>query len=1022
MAEERLGASFSIDVTQLKAGLAQANRLIRESESEFKAASAGMDDFTKSQDGLEAKIKSLNKIQAIQEEKVKALNKQYENLVNDGVDPTSAQMVKLRTDINNATAAFQKTTAETEKYEKALDDLGDDVDDFSEANKKAESTSGALDVAVGNLAANLVSSLGSAIKDSISMLMNLAEETREYREDIGKLKTAFETAGKSTELATDVYKEFYSVLGEEDRSVEAVNHLAKLVDTEEDMAKWTDIATGVWGTFGDSLPIEGLTEAANETAKTGELTGVLTDALNWAAEAGETFGVKQKAATEANEDWNKSVEEAQSAEDFFKLALQECTTEQERQSLITETLNGLYSDAAGKYRENNESVINARKATSDYTDTMAELGEQMEPVNTAINEVKNEFAKEFIPVIKNDVIPMISDFMDELKADGSIKKFTKGIAGIVKSVLPPLSKVLKFAAENTETLATVTLTAVTAYKALKAGMAVANAITAAKNAIGALSVGTKAATVAQTGWNAAMAANPIGAVITAVSLLVGGIALLTSSTEDATDKNDDLSESQDNVADSADNAKGKIGELSESQKDAVDAAQKAKEAYDEVKTSADEMAGAGSAQIDYTQQLWKELQTLADENGKVADSDKARADFIIKELNDALGTEYTMSGNIIQSYQDMKSSIEDVIETKKAQILLEAYEEAYTEAIKTRSAAEQDAAIKAQEVSAQEEKVAQKRSELSEARTKLSETHGSRQRRAMKQVVAEAEKALREEEGLLSEKETAYKTAASKVGETYDMIDGYETASSLVLAGETDKAISILEKYGDGFKTAASVAKESKEEQNRILQEQVKETEITLGLLEAEYADAYDEMSEDERKNWEERIDIARQQAKKAKDEYYEFAGDMVEGMERGVEDGEWKLTGALKEAVTKALNSAKRILGIASPSKVFKKQVGLMIPFGIAAGIDDGTGKIVKSIKKQSEEMEEAYELPTVASRVETAMNKGKATSRVNDKDENKTVTVYQTNNYSQAHSRYEIYKSKEQTTAAVRLALLGV
>ena len=57
MPDERLGASFSIDVTQLKAGLAQANRLIRESESEFKAASAGMDDFTKSQEGLEAKIK-----------------------------------------------------------------------------------------------------------------------------------------------------------------------------------------------------------------------------------------------------------------------------------------------------------------------------------------------------------------------------------------------------------------------------------------------------------------------------------------------------------------------------------------------------------------------------------------------------------------------------------------------------------------------------------------------------------------------------------------------------------------------------------------------------------------------------------------------------------------------------------------------------------------------------------------------------------------------------------------------------
>ena len=79
---------------------------------------------------------------------------------------------------------------------------------------------------------------------------------------MGKLETAFEAAGRSTELATETYKNFSSVLGEEDRSVEAVNHLAKFVETEQDMQKWTDICAGVWGTFGDSLPIEGLTEAA----------------------------------------------------------------------------------------------------------------------------------------------------------------------------------------------------------------------------------------------------------------------------------------------------------------------------------------------------------------------------------------------------------------------------------------------------------------------------------------------------------------------------------------------------------------------------------------------------------------------------------------------------------------------------------------------------------------------------------------------------------------------------------------
>ena len=1003
MAEERLGASFSIDVTQLKAGLAQANRLIRESESEFKAASAGMDDFTKSQSGLEAKIKSLNQIQAVQEEKVRALNEQYQNLLNDGVDPTSAQMVKLRTDINNATAAVQKTEAETKKYESALDDLGDDVNDFSEANEKAEKSSGALDVAVGNLAANLVSSLGSAIKDSISMLMNLAEETREYREDIGKLRTAFESAGKSTELATAVYKEFYSVLGEEDRSVEAVNHLAKLVDTEEDMAKWTDIATGVWGTFGDSLPIEGLTEAANETAKTGELTGVLTDALNWAAQAGETFGVKQKAATEANEDWNKSVEEAKSAEDFFKLALQECSSEQERQTLITETLNGLYSEAANNYRENNKSVIEARKAASDYTDAMAELGEEMEPVNTAIITLKSKFAKELTPVVKKQVIPAINSFMDELKADGSIEKFSKNISGIAKSVLPPLSKAVKFAAENIETLAKVTLTAVTVYKSFQAAMSISTAINATRTAIGALEVGTKAATVAQVGWNAAMSANPIGAVITAVSLLVGGLALLSGSTKEAETQTDYLSESQ---------------------RQAVDTAREVAEAYGETKQAADEMAAAGVAQINYVQQLWQELQTLADENGRVQDTDRARAEFILGELNNALGTEYSLNGNIIQSYQNIKSSIEDVIKTKKAQILLQSYEEAYTEAIKNVTAAEKDRAIKSQQLVTAQENVAAAADEMAAAdehlRSMLEVGTAGQIAEANERYMA-AKKAVNDTKAALSDAETAFKASDDTVKGYYDNITSYETASTLALSGETDKAISILEKYGDGFKTAASVAKESKDEQLRILREQVVETEVNLGILEADYAKSQENMTEEERKQAETRIENARQQAKSAKDEYYKVGGNMVEGMAKGAEDGEWTLTGALKDTVTKALNAAKKVLGIASPSRVFKKQVGLMIPLGIAAGVDDGTGAIVKSIKKQSEAMEEAYEMPSAAS-FEPAMGKkpsGKGSGKENAKG---NITVYQTNNYSQAHSRYEIYKSKEQTTAAVRLALLGV
>ena len=162
---------------------------------------------------------------------------------------------------------------------KLAGELNDNEKKLSDAQEAAEKLAGSLDKtgdaardskggftvmkgAAAELVANGITKIAASCVEAVKSIAGLAESTREYREDMGKLETAFEAAGKSTDLATETYKNFYSVLGEEDRSVEAVNHLAKFVDTEKDMQKWTDICAGVWGTFGDSLPIEGLTEAA----------------------------------------------------------------------------------------------------------------------------------------------------------------------------------------------------------------------------------------------------------------------------------------------------------------------------------------------------------------------------------------------------------------------------------------------------------------------------------------------------------------------------------------------------------------------------------------------------------------------------------------------------------------------------------------------------------------------------------------------------------------------------------------
>lgn len=96
---------------------------------------------------------------------------------------------------------------------------------------------------------------------------------------------------------------------------------------------------------------------------------------------------------------------------------------------------------------------------------------------------------------------------------------------------------------------------------------------------------------------------------------------------------------------------------------------------------------ANLSEIDNVKVLNSELKTLVDENGKVKDGYKDRANFILNELNKALGTEYSLNGDIINSYKDMQNEIDKTIKKKEAQLILEANEEQYKEAIKNKTKA-----------------------------------------------------------------------------------------------------------------------------------------------------------------------------------------------------------------------------------------------------------------------------------------------------------------------------------------------
>lgn len=277
------------------------------------------------------------------------------------VNATETELNQLRAQINKNNTAMDKLESGTRDADDAMDDLGD-------AAESAGGKLSAMTVAMGNLIASGIQAAISAVGNLVSSLWNLDEATEEFRRAQGRLNTAFEAAGFSAETAEEAYDGFYSILGDTDTATEASQLLAQLAESEEDVAKWTEIAAGVSGTFGDSLPIEGLIEAANETAKVGEVTGTLADALNW-------VGI---------------------SEDEFNEKLAECSDESERNRLIMETLSAQYDDAADAFRRNNAVLIEARENQAAMDRTLANLG-------STIANIKNQLTNALGPALRGIV-------------------------------------------------------------------------------------------------------------------------------------------------------------------------------------------------------------------------------------------------------------------------------------------------------------------------------------------------------------------------------------------------------------------------------------------------------------------------------------------------------------------------------------------------------------------------------------------------------------------------------------------
>ena len=139
---------------------------------------------------------------------------------------------------------FGTVIVETKEAIDALDEASDAAKETSdsigdvgtESKKSGKTAVDSMKPVPSKFAA--VAKAGAAVVSAVvaigTAMVALAENTREYRLEMGKLETAFDSAGHTTEAATETYQTLYSILGETDRAVEAAQHIAKLCETEED--------------------------------------------------------------------------------------------------------------------------------------------------------------------------------------------------------------------------------------------------------------------------------------------------------------------------------------------------------------------------------------------------------------------------------------------------------------------------------------------------------------------------------------------------------------------------------------------------------------------------------------------------------------------------------------------------------------------------------------------------------------------------------------------------------------------
>ena len=371
------------DTTGLSKALSGVNKEIRDTQTQLNDVNRLLKLDPGNTELLRQKYELLNKSVESTEKKLEVL-KQAEKQVQDQFkrgQVSEAQYNSLKREIIATESSLKKTKSEAQKTANEIRGIDEKpVEEVASAADKAETSLKDAGKEASNFGDYLkAEALVEGTKAIASGLKDIAEESREYMKIMGSLEVSSQAAGYTAEQTASSYKTLYGVLGDDQTAATTTANLQALGLSQTQLGQVINGTIGAWATHGDSIPIDSLSEAINETVKTGNVTGTFADVLNWAG----------------------------TSEDAFNQKLQSASSESERANLVLQQLasQGLI-DAGEAWQENNKALVENNQANADLQEQLATLGETVMPIITAVTQGLTNILSWF-----NNLSPEVKNFI-----------------------------------------------------------------------------------------------------------------------------------------------------------------------------------------------------------------------------------------------------------------------------------------------------------------------------------------------------------------------------------------------------------------------------------------------------------------------------------------------------------------------------------------------------------------------------------------------------------------------------------